>query len=88
MTPDTARPPEEDLACKEVVEIVSDYLDGTMAPAERRRFEAHLEGCPYCTDYVDQMRAVGGALGELGGESIDPARRDALLDAFRGWHER
>jgi len=86
MTPDAIRPHEEDLACQEVVEIVSDYLDGTMTPAERRRFEAHLETCPYCTEYVEQLREVGGALRALGGQSIDAARRDALLEAFRGWH--
>jgi anti-sigma factor RsiW len=88
MTPDAIRPPEDGLACIEVVEIVSDYLDGTMAPVERHRFEAHLRGCPYCTEYVEQLRAVGGALRELGGESIGPAGRDALLEAFRSRHER
>jgi anti-sigma factor RsiW len=87
MTPDAIRPPEEDLACQEVVEIVSDYLDETMAPADRRRFEAHLQGCPYCTEYLEQLREVGGALRGLGAESIDEARRNALLEAFRGWHE-
>jgi anti-sigma factor RsiW len=88
MTPDADRPPEEDLACREVVEIVSEYLDGTMAPGERRRLEAHLEGCPFCTEYVDQLRAVGRALHTLGTESIGAGRRDALLQAFRSWHER
>jgi anti-sigma factor RsiW len=88
MTPDAILPPDNDLACQEVVEIVSDYLDGTMTPADRRRFDAHLLGCPFCTEYVEQLRAVGGALRALAGESIGPARRDALVEAFRGWHER
>jgi anti-sigma factor RsiW len=87
VTPGTICPREEDLACQEVVEIVSDYLDGRLAPAERRRFEAHLQGCPYCTEYVAQLREVGGALRGLAAESIALERRDALLEAFRGWHE-
>jgi anti-sigma factor RsiW len=87
VTPDTIRPPEEDLACQEVVEIVSDYLDGSMTGGVRRRFEAHLQRCPYCTDYVEQLREVGVALRGLAAESIESARRDALLEAFRGWHE-
>jgi anti-sigma factor RsiW len=87
MTPAPTRPPNDDLVCQEVVEIVSDYLDGAMAPAERRRFDAHLETCPCCTEYVEQLREVGGALRALGSESIDPGRRDELLEAFRGWHE-
>jgi anti-sigma factor RsiW len=76
----------DDLACQEVVEIVSDYLDGVMAAEERRRVETHLETCPYCIEYVEQMRAIGGALHGLARESIAPERRDALLEAFRGWH--
>jgi anti-sigma factor RsiW len=88
VTADTTRPPEDDLACQKVVEIVSDYLDGSMAGGMRRRFEAHLERCPYCTEYVEQLREVGAALHGLAAESIEPARRDALLDAFRGWHEQ
>jgi anti-sigma factor RsiW len=76
----------EDLACQELVEIVSDYLDGAMAPEARRRVEVHLESCPYCIEYLEQMRAIGGALHGLARESIAPERRDALLEAFRGWH--
>jgi anti-sigma factor RsiW len=75
-----------DMACKELVEVVSDYLEGVMPAAQRRRFEAHLDGCPYCTEYVEQMRAVGGALSGLDESSIAPEQRGALLAAFRGWH--
>ena len=83
MTPAPPRP--DDLACQEVVEIVTDYLEGALPAGERDRFEAHLEQCPFCTEYVEQMRAVGGALGALEPETIAPERRDALIAAFRGW---
>ena len=88
MTPDRGTPSDEDLACQEVVEVVSNYVDGLMEPEEMRRFEAHLLDCPYCTQYVDQLREIGGALHGLAGESIAPERREALLEAFRGWHAR
>ena len=88
MSPDRRSPPGEDLACQEVVEVVSNYVDGLMEPEEMRRFEAHLLDCPYCTQYVDQLREIGGALHGLAGESIAPERREALLEAFRGWHAR
>ena len=88
MTPDRGNPSDEDLACQEVVEVVSSYVDGLMEPEEMRRFEAHLLDCPYCTQYVDQLREIGGALHGLAGESIAPERREALLEAFRGWHAR
>ena len=88
MTPDRGNRSDEDLACQEVVEVVSNYVDGLMEPEEMRRFEAHLLDCPYCTQYVDQLREIGGALHGLAGESIAPERREALLEAFRGWHAR
>jgi predicted anti-sigma-YlaC factor YlaD len=77
-----------DMVCVELVEVVTDYLEGAMAREDVRRFESHLEECPFCTDYVEQMRAVAAALGGLREETIAPERRDALVEAFRGWRER
>jgi anti-sigma factor RsiW len=73
------------VSCKELVEVITDYLEGRMAAADRARFEAHLEECPYCVTYLEQMRETIGALGELSEESLDPDARDELLNAFRGW---
>jgi anti-sigma factor RsiW len=78
---------EEELACIELVEVVTDYLEDALPAHELRRFEAHLEECPYCIEYVEQMRQVGSALGGLTDEAIAPQARDALLEAFRGWRE-
>jgi predicted anti-sigma-YlaC factor YlaD len=72
-----------EMACKDLVEVVTDYLEGAMAPDERRRFEEHLRECPYCIEYLDQMRQLAGGLGGLRDETIGPERRDALLAAFR-----
>jgi predicted anti-sigma-YlaC factor YlaD len=72
-----------EMACKELVEVVTEYLEGAMAPDERHRFEEHLRECPYCIEYLDQMRQLAGGLGGLRHETIGPERRDALLAAFR-----
>jgi anti-sigma factor RsiW len=61
-----------EITCRELVEIITDYLEGTMAQAERRRFEAHLDECPYCVYYLEQMRQTIATLGELREESIAP----------------
>lgn len=87
MTRHPPQPHDDDLACQAVVEIVGDYLEGALAPAERRRLEAHLESCPYCTEYVEQMRTIGRSLRGLDRDTIAPERRDALVAAFRGWRE-
>ena len=75
----------EALTCREMVELVTDYLEGALTEPERRRFEEHIGLCPDCTNYLEQMRLVIKASGRLSEETIDPVARDALLDAFRGW---
>jgi anti-sigma factor RsiW len=75
----------DEMACNELVEVVTEYLDGTLADEDRRRFDAHLEECPYCVRYLEQFRETISATGELTLESIAPERRAELLEAFRGW---
>jgi anti-sigma factor RsiW len=72
-----------DVACIDEVELITDYLEGALPDAERRRLEEHLELCPGCTEYLEQMRAVAGSLGGLREESIPPALRDTLIATFR-----
>jgi anti-sigma factor RsiW len=75
------------LACRELVELVTAYFDGALSRTDRRRFERHIAGCDHCTAYVEQMRLVIEATGSLTEDDIDPAARDELLDAFRGWKD-
>jgi anti-sigma factor RsiW len=75
------------MACQELVEVVTDYLDGTLADEDRRRLEAHLEECPYCARYIEQIRETARALGRLPAESLSPATQRELLEAFRGWRD-
>ena len=56
----------DDLACQELVEVVTDYLDGALGRRTRRRFEAHLGGCDGCAAYLAQMRATIALAGRLG----------------------
>ena len=73
------------LPCQELVELVTAYFDGGLSRRDRRRFNAHIKGCPHCTAYLEQMRLVIEASGELREEDIEPAARDELLEAFKGW---
>jgi anti-sigma factor RsiW len=70
------------MSCSELVELVTDYLEGRLAPDEAERFEAHLGVCPPCGVYLDQMRATLTALGRIPEESISTEARDELLHAF------
>jgi predicted anti-sigma-YlaC factor YlaD len=73
------------MTCKELVELVTDYLEGAMSAEERRRFDEHLASCPFCRIYLDQMRQTIRAVGRLPEESVSPAALDALLAHFRRW---
>jgi anti-sigma factor RsiW len=76
-----------EMACQELVELVTAYFDGSLSRSDRRRFRTHLRGCPHCTAYVEQMRMIIEATGRLTEEDIPPKARDELLEAFRGWRE-
>ena len=71
------------LVCREFVELVSDYLEGTLPEGERIRFEAHLAECDGCAGYLEDMRRLVDTLHEVPEPPPDPATRDALLRAFR-----
>lgn len=73
------------MVCDELVEVVTDYLEGTLDEEDRARFEAHLAACPYCLDYVEQFRQTIAVAGALTLESLAPERRAELIAAFRGW---
>ncbi|MGH2584311.1 MAG: anti-sigma factor family protein [Dehalococcoidia bacterium] len=77
-----------ELTCQELVELVTEYLEETLAPAERERFEAHLSGCPYCRTYLEQMRQTVRTLGTLTESTISTTAREELLAAFRDWKRR
>lgn len=74
----------EELSCQELVELVTDYLEGALAPAERARFEAHVADCPGCDRYLAQMRTTIALTGASGTVEDAPDVR-GLLDAFRDW---
>jgi anti-sigma factor RsiW len=74
---------EDPLVCREFVELVTDYLEGTLPAAERDRFEAHLAECDGCSGYLEDMRRLVGSLHEPPQPPPDPAAREALLRAFR-----
>ncbi|GFM20699.1 MULTISPECIES: anti-sigma factor family protein [Mycobacteriaceae] len=79
---------DRDLACSELVELVTAYLDGSLDAETRARFDTHLLDCEGCENYLQQFRTTVATLNRvdrIGSEELDPAFRAKLLDAFRGW---
>lgn len=76
----------EELTCREVVELLSDYLDGALDPATRSHVEAHVADCDGCSMMLDQLRETVRRTGELREDTLSPVQRDTLLTAFRRHH--
>jgi Kef-type K+ transport system membrane component KefB len=74
-------------SCQEVVELVTDYLEGAMPPPTRAQFEAHAAACHGCQAYLQQIRTTIAVTGSLRAEDIPPAALDTLTRAFRTWNQ-
>ena len=74
-----------DLVCQQAVELVTEYLEGTLSRSARRRFEAHLAGCPHCTEYLAQMRETIRLTGRLAPEDLTPQLRDEFVQLYLRW---
>jgi anti-sigma factor RsiW len=75
----------EQLSCRELVELVTEYLEGALSEEDRSRFDDHVGPCDGCRVYLEQMRQTIAVLGHLPEEALSPEAERELLEAFRGW---
>jgi anti-sigma factor RsiW len=75
----------EQLSCQELVELVTDYLEGALSAADRARFEEHIGKCIGCKQYLEQMRATIALTGQISPADLSAEAERKLLDAFRDW---
>ena len=73
------------MTCKELVELVTDYLEGKLPAVEVVRFEQHLSSCDGCTNYLEQMRQTVRAVGHARQDVLAPQQWQDLLKLFRDW---
>jgi len=73
------------MRCRDVVELMTDYLEGALSTAERARFEEHIAGCDGCRAYLEQMRATRMLTGRLAEEPMPESLHDELVAAFKSW---
>ncbi len=76
---------DRELACRDIVELVTAYLEHALTAGERERFEEHLVFCDGCGTYLEQMRATIAAAGRLAPLALPAELEQRLLEAFRGW---
>lgn len=73
------------VVCRQAVELVTDYLEDALSRRDRARFEAHLDQCPHCREYLAQIRLTIDAMGRIEPESLAPEVRDDLVSLYRRW---
>jgi anti-sigma factor RsiW len=78
---------EDEMVCQQLVEAVTNYLEGALPEAERRAFEDHLSECDGCRAFVDQVRTTIALSGRIDAEELPPERRAELVLMFRGWRD-
>jgi anti-sigma factor RsiW len=74
--------------CRDVAQLVTDYLDGSLTLSERIRFQLHLGLCFACRNYLRQMKYTIATLRQLPPEPVPPHVKEELLKRFRTWKQR
>ena len=77
--------PKDEIVCRELVELVTPYLEDVLPAAERAALERHLAECAGCRTYLEQMRLTIQAIGHIPHEPLAADTRDEVLGLFRAW---
>jgi anti-sigma factor RsiW len=77
-----------EIVCRQAVELVTDYLEGTLSRRDRRRFEAHLRGCVNCSAYLEQIRMTIAATGSIRPDELTPEAQADLIELYRRWRSQ
>jgi anti-sigma factor RsiW len=77
----------DDMLCRDVVEMITDYLEGALSADERERLERHIASCPGCEGYLDHFRTTIELSGRLRVVDVEPQSMDSLVGVFRAWRQ-
>ncbi len=80
--------PPAGIACQEVVELITDYLEDALLPEKRAQVEEHIAACDGCTNYLEQVRTTIHMLRNLAQEEVFPQTKEDLLQVFRQWKKQ
>jgi predicted anti-sigma-YlaC factor YlaD len=75
----------KDIVCQQAVELVTEYLEGSLSRRSRRRFEAHLQACPNCSAYLEQIRITIQLTGTVEPEDLSPEARADISELYQRW---
>ena len=61
------------MTCQRIEELLSAYLEGELAAAEKAAVDAHLAACPECATLLALLRETTGAMAAFGEVEPSPA---------------
>jgi predicted anti-sigma-YlaC factor YlaD len=76
---------QNELNCQEVIELVTDYLEQALLPEKQAQFEEHIETCPGCGTYLEQVQQTIIMLRKLSEQQTFPETKQDLVEIFRNW---
>jgi len=74
-----------EIACRQAVDLMTDYLENALSARDRSRFEAHLADCPHCVEYLAQMRAAIELAGRVEPDDLEPEALEELVGLYGQW---
>jgi len=76
-----------EVACRQAVDLMTEYVEGALSPRDRERFEAHLADCDHCVEYLAQIRAAIALVGHIEPDDLSDEALDELVGLYRSWRE-
>lgn len=73
------------IVCRQAVELMAGYLDGALSGSDRARLEAHLSGCPHCSEHLAQLRVAIDTLGRVEPDDLPADALDELVSLYQRW---
>ena len=77
----------QDIVCQQAIELLTEYLEGSLSRRQRRRLEGHLRACANCSNYLEQIRITIRLTGAIAPEELTPTAVDDLSELYRRWHD-
>ena len=75
------------MVCRDAIQLMSDYLDGSLTRRDRRRLDKHIANCPHCSLYLEQLRTTIAASGVATPDDLNPEVVDGLVELFRQYRD-
>jgi anti-sigma factor RsiW len=76
------------LECRQIAELLGDYIDGTLPSHVRDLIDFHIEGCQPCVAFMNTYRSTISATRTLASTPIPPELKQRLLKVLRARDSR